>query len=235
MTTYQHRHHAEDAGRAKEMGASPDKAAPQAKTTDRNSTASAIATEVNREHALATQHAERAIEHARRIGLLLIEAKRALGHGKFQSWLTANVSFSPRQAQRYMSAAHGRPLPVRKIAALPKSDTVSLLTIADIPMPRFKAGEFLRAVAVVNDGWYDEFLLMPADDDRSFVAHINGPADGDQLADEGAVWTWRRPSVAVADLPRLPLVFSFPWDRAEIVERRPHPVFTCNPFGEVAK
>lgn len=43
MTTYQHRHHAEDAGRAKEMGASPDKAAPQAKTTDRNSTASAAA------------------------------------------------------------------------------------------------------------------------------------------------------------------------------------------------
>lgn len=216
----------------KEGAQSPDQAAPQA-ISAAESTASAIATEVNREHALATQHAERAIEHARRIGLLLIEAKRALGHGKFQSWLTANVSFSPRQAQRYMSAAHGRPLPVRKIAALPKCDTVSHLTIADIPMPRFKAGEFLRAVAVVHDCWYDEFLLMPAAADRAFVAHINGPADGNQLAAHGTVWTWRRPAVDVADLPRLPLVFSFPWERAEIVERFPREPFALNVFEEV--
>lgn len=188
---------------------------------------------INAEHALALHHADAALEHARRIGQLLIEAKAALAHGEFTPWVAANIAFSMRQAQRYMAAAQGRPLPVRKIASLPKNDTVSLLTLDAIPMPHFKAGEFLRAVAVVADGWHDEFLLMPSVDGEAFVAHINGPADDDQLADEGAVCTWRRSSVDVSDLPRLPLVFSFPWERAEIVERRPHPGFEANPFAEV--
>lgn len=193
------------------------------------------ATEINAEHALALHHADAAIEHARRIGLLLIEVKSTLAHGEFTPWLTANVAFSTRQAQRYMAAAAGKPLPVRKMASMPKNDTVSLLTLDAIRMPSFRVGELLRAVAVVHDGWHDEFLLMPAVDGGAYVAHINGPAVGDRLADEGTVWTWRRPSVDVADLPRLPLVFAFPWNRAEIVERRPHPGFDANPFCEVAR
>ena len=191
------------------------------------------ATEINAEHALALHHADAAIGHARRIGLLLIEVKSALAHGEFTPWLAANIAFSTRQAQRYMAAAARKPLPVRKIASLPKNDTVSLLTLNDIAMPRFRAGELLRAVAAVPDGWHDEFLMLPSADGGAFVGHINGPADGDRLADGGAVWTWRRSSVDVADLPRLPLVFSFPWDRAEIAERRPHPGFEANPFVQV--
>lgn len=188
---------------------------------------------INAEHALALHHADAALGHARRIGLLLTEAKAALAHGEFMPWVAANIAFSMRQAQRYMAAAQGKPLPVRKIASLPKNDTVSLLTLSAIPMPSFKSGEFLRAIAVVADGWHDEFLLMPTVKGRAYIAHINGPADGDHLADKGAVCTWRRSSVDVSDLPRLPLVFSFPWERAEIVERRPHPGFESNPFAEV--
>lgn len=193
----------------------------------------ATAATINAEHALAVHHATTSIEHARRIGQLLLDVKATVGYGKFQPWLDANVEFSRRQAQRYMAAAQGRPLPVRKVASLPKNDTVSLLTLADIPMPRFRTGELLRAVSVIPDGWYDEFLLIPSVDGKAFVAHINGPADGDQLADEGTFCTWRRTSVDVADLPRLPLVFGFPWDSAEIVERRPHPGCEINPFLEV--
>lgn len=198
----------------------------------RNTRLDQVALAINSEHTLAMQHAESAVEHARRVGQLLIEAKSALQHGEFQPWLASHVAFSTRQAQRYMSAAQGKPLPVRKIA-LPKNDTVSRLTLDDIPMPRFRAGEFLRAVAVVADAWRDELLVLPDCGNGAFVAHINGPGDDGGFADEGTLITWRSASVNVVNLRRLPIVFSFPWDRAEIVERYPHQGFEKNVVTEV--
>lgn len=79
--------------------------------------------EINIEHASALKHAGRAIEHAKRAGMLLIEAKRRLPHGQWLPWLEANVSVSDRQAQRYMAAAKGKPTTVKAI----KNDIVSHL------------------------------------------------------------------------------------------------------------
>lgn len=218
---------------AKEKGTAPFETAPHNTDDDSNTALAHAATQINAAHTLAMQHAEQAIDHARRVGRLLLEVKQSLPHGEFQTWLDANVAFSKRQAQRYLSAAAGKPLPVRKIAALPKSDTVSYLTLADIPMPRFKAGEYLKAVSVVPDGWYDEIVILPTGNGSAFVAHINGPADGDQMADEGSLITWRKNAVAVEDLPRTLMVLSFPWNCAEIVERRLCDPFDYNVFDEI--
>ncbi len=83
-----------------------------------------VADEINAEHEAALRLAGDAIEHAKRAGELLLAVKGTLPHGEFGAWLTENVVVSARQAQRYMGAALGKPLPIRMIA---KNDTVSHL------------------------------------------------------------------------------------------------------------
>src|SRR5262249_50605430 len=50
-------------------------------------------------------HAGQAFDHAVKAGLMLIEAKRQVGHGKWEKWLEANVKVGIRQAQNYMNVA----------------------------------------------------------------------------------------------------------------------------------
>ena len=64
-----------------------------------------LAAEINACHAQALAAARTALEHARRAGLLLTEAKQACGHGQWLPWLQANVSFSERTAQGYIQIA----------------------------------------------------------------------------------------------------------------------------------
>jgi hypothetical protein len=63
------------------------------------------ATAINREHQLAQQSAESAVQHATRCGQLLADAKATLPHGQFQKWIEANCLFEYSTAARYMKAA----------------------------------------------------------------------------------------------------------------------------------
>ena len=74
------------------------------------------ASEFAEQHHLAQTHAGEAIEHARRAGEILLRVKAELSHGQFLPWLATNVSVTPRQVQRYMAAAQGKPIPVRKLS-----------------------------------------------------------------------------------------------------------------------
>lgn len=80
------------------------------------------AAEINRLHSLARSKANEAIGHAMAAGNLLLQAKAALEHGEWGSWLADNITVTPRQAQRYMALAQGKRMPIRAIA---KNDTVS--------------------------------------------------------------------------------------------------------------
>lgn len=100
----------------------------------------AIAAEINSAHSLAMSHANIAIDHAKRAGELLLQVKNALPHGDFLPWIAANIAVSERQAQRYIRAALGKPLPVRALANtthvsdlcwLPKSPNMVLINFAD--------------------------------------------------------------------------------------------------------
>ena len=82
-----------------------------------------LAVQIRKEHAAAIQHADKAIEHAKRAGELLLEVKGQLPHGGFLPWLDEHLNVSRRQAQRYMRAAQGKPMTARQI----KNDTVSHL------------------------------------------------------------------------------------------------------------
>jgi hypothetical protein len=85
----------------------------------------ATSAEINRLHQLASKTAAEAVEHAKQAGELLIEVKAQLRHGQFYPWIDKNLTVSPRQAQRYMAVAQGKPLPVLELAA--KCDTMSHL------------------------------------------------------------------------------------------------------------
>lgn len=124
----------------------------------------AIAAQINEQHALAQQHAETAIEHARRAGLLLLEAKAQLEHGNWLSWLEANTQVSARSAQRYMRVAQGKPMPIRAL----KCDTVSHLDSTDLPA---RARASIRRVA----GDYDSIVQ------RFEAGDIATPVELDQL------------------------------------------------------
>lgn len=82
-------------------------------------------TEINRLHLLAYASANDAIEHAKAAGLLLLEVKSKLKHGKFLHWVRDNSQVSLRQAQRYMAVAQGKTIPLRRL--IEKNDTVSHL------------------------------------------------------------------------------------------------------------
>jgi len=87
--------------------------------------------EINRLHTLANKMAIDAVEHARSAGLLLLEAKKEMKHGKFLLWVRDNAQVSLRQAQRYMAVAQGKTIPLRRL--IEKSDTVSHLNPTSKP------------------------------------------------------------------------------------------------------
>jgi hypothetical protein len=68
-----------------------------------------LAEQINAEHAAAENHAGQAVEHALRAGALLLQAKKAAGHGAWLGWLQKNVTVTPRMAQNYMSLARALP------------------------------------------------------------------------------------------------------------------------------
>jgi hypothetical protein len=67
--------------------------------------AQAVADSINAEYGFAVGAVETAIEHARRCGEMLIEVKRAVGHGRWLPWLDRYCRFSERKAQYLMTLA----------------------------------------------------------------------------------------------------------------------------------
>lgn len=72
-----------------------------------------LAAEINKSCELAHDKADEAIGYAMQAGKLLLEAKAAVPHGDWLSWMRTNLTVTPRQAQRYMRIAQGRPMPAR--------------------------------------------------------------------------------------------------------------------------
>lgn len=82
------------------------------------SSLTALASEINHHHQLACLRADEVISHAVEVGKLLLAVKATLSHGEFGDWLQSNIRVTPRQAQRYMAAALGKPTPVRALASI---------------------------------------------------------------------------------------------------------------------
>lgn len=84
-----------------------------------------LAVKINEHHALAVRFANQAIAHATEAGILLMQAKALMPHGQFLAWIKQHVRVSPRQCQRYMLVAQGKPLAIRApkpAVSVPKRD-----------------------------------------------------------------------------------------------------------------
>jgi hypothetical protein len=64
-----------------------------------------LANKINAEHNQSELAGRKCLEHCRKAGEALLEAKKKVGHGGWLPWLKANVKFSYRQASRYMRVA----------------------------------------------------------------------------------------------------------------------------------
>jgi hypothetical protein len=95
-----------------------------------------LATEINAEHAAAERAINDSLNHARRCGELLIEAKRQCTHGEWGGWLAANFQASDRTARGYMVLARRwNDLPVQNGNALPIRDALAFLAEPREPAP----------------------------------------------------------------------------------------------------
>jgi hypothetical protein len=141
------------------------------------------ADEINEQHRLAMSYAGRAFEHARRAGELLQKVKARLKHGEFLPWLEAHVEVTPRQAQRYMAAAAGKPLPARAV----KCDTVSSLPrrqaafepVASCSMMVQHAGRVFIVEQSDQADFFFVTMLMLAGDDDAIVEYLRSPIRSD--------------------------------------------------------
>ena len=70
-----------------------------------NITLDSLAAEINREHEAVKAAFQKGLEHAIKAGEHLIEAKKAVPHGKWGTWLSDHCSVSERMAQHYMKVA----------------------------------------------------------------------------------------------------------------------------------
>ena len=119
-----------------------------------------IASEINGHAEQATAKANEAMHHAIEAGRLLLEVKASLAHGQFGEWLETNVKVSARQAQRYMAAAEGKPVPIRSLSS--KYDTVSHLTdenkkpVTTWPVPTWTPipGHWMTTVTEDGAAWW---------------------------------------------------------------------------------
>src|SRR6516165_3688560 len=101
------------------------------KTTDHLS-ATSLSAEINAAHTAACRAAGEALNHARRAGELLQQAKAAVNHGEWLPWLAANCpAISERTAQGYMRVAREWPALQAKaqhVADLPLRQALALLS-----------------------------------------------------------------------------------------------------------
>ena len=145
-------------------------------TTEKTGNLTTWAADINAAHADAVKHATSAIGYAKTAGELLLKVKQKLPHGEFGSWLEANCSVSERQAQRYMSAAQGKPVQLREIV---KTDTVSDLTVV-APKPTQKPELTIVAPVIPpEDEW------TPLDQAQEAVSILS--EENDRLNDRLAV------------------------------------------------
>jgi hypothetical protein len=64
-----------------------------------------LARQIHAEHEAAEVSLRSGLEHARKAGELLLQAKSRCAHGKWLTWLKDNARFSERTAQAYMRVA----------------------------------------------------------------------------------------------------------------------------------
>jgi hypothetical protein len=117
-----------------------------------------LASAINAEHDAALHAAMTAIEHARRAGALLIDAKDQLPHGSWLPWLAEHCpTISVRTAQGYMRLARAD---AQRVAHLTVRDALALLSVPrdrEAGRPLCGDEESVAIAELVSEGgWHED-------------------------------------------------------------------------------
>ena len=169
----------------------------------------------------AMDSAANAVACARQAGQLLLEVKSQLPHCEFIRWLGANITVSPRQAQRYMALAQGRESSVQQLFG--KNDTMSHL------LESLALDEYAHIRGRIDD-LCAEFILMPIDETFVHTAYIVGRNYDGEDPERHCDFSKRGISreLLLEGIKR----GMFPLQNGEIIEKFPmRPGMTQNPFA----
>ncbi|MBP6853634.1 MAG: DUF3102 domain-containing protein [Rhodoferax sp.] len=192
------------------------------------------AADISRHHDLARSKATEAIAHAMEAGKLLLQAKDSLAHGTWGAWLQSNVTVTPRQAQRYMALAQGKPSPLRVIA---KNDTVSHLLASQAAAPvqtwAPTPGHWMHATTDEAAWWVVPSLEHPGFFHVSKIHSLSTPEPTDQVEgwDGASIFdgTKRPVRADVVELFLQHLGMAEPWNAEWRAREKPG---LSRPFGE---
>ncbi len=87
-----------------------------------------LVTQINDAHAEVERAFRIGIDHALRAGELLLQAKKQVLHGKWETWLKGNVSCTPRTARSYMQIAALDDEKRQRVADLPLREALKAIT-----------------------------------------------------------------------------------------------------------
>lgn len=183
-------------------------------------TPTATAAEINRLHGLATTKAGEAIDHAKEAGRLLLQVKATMPHGQWLPWLAANIAVSPRQAQRYIQVAQGRPLPIRApervesdskcdpaVSHLPNTHRLPVkpgfAALPDRVMTATHEGRHLVIEQSTTPGFFFVSCLALVGDDDATHDYTTDPVGGDDVVQP--LQAWRVPDPGALEWHSIPM------------------------------
>jgi hypothetical protein len=155
---------------------------------DRTSTIAALAGEIVAAHEAACLAARAGLDHARRAGELLMQAKAEVQHGEWLGWLALHCpAISERTAQVYMRIAREWPeleAKAQRVADLPVRHAIALLAERSDSSEGEKSVDdhIARLIAEANDQTVEaEYRRMRAEL-RVFERALAGPLTIEELA-----------------------------------------------------
>ena len=158
----------------------------------------------NAEHGQAHAAAKTAIENAIECGRLLLEAKSQVAHGEWLPWIEANLSFGPRQAQKYIRLAdHAAVLPNANCGSH-LSINAALELIAEAP----SCADYIRSALGLLDKIRPLFVAAKAGDREALRATIEHAKRLSALREQGAEraeQAMRRRLIEAEPLPPRPI------------------------------
>lgn len=140
----------------------------------------ALAANINQEYAAVIETANMAVDHARRCGELLRQAKAQLQHGEWSAWVQENCSFSDRTARAYMRLADRLPAleegKRQRVAEMPLREALAAIANERSELDKARAldieGELLsRDLAQLLEE--EKRLAQRVNDYSDFVVAVN--------------------------------------------------------------
>ncbi|MEB0058813.1 DUF3102 domain-containing protein [Variovorax sp. LG9.2] len=121
----------------------------------------ALAIKINNTVSAAEADAKSSMQRALEAGKLLTEAKEAVAHGEWQSWLVANCNVAARTAQAYMKLAKRLPElsapEAQRVADLPVRDAIRAITTDPVSPTRTASVDTIHFSAEKRNAAIDIF------------------------------------------------------------------------------